>query len=166
MPKHSFDSFDEIDGVILQELTENPRIPYSELTDILAGLGYEMSAEGVRYRVDKIVELTTVFFLIDPQAASWEILRIAVSAKNTEGAKDEAFDLLRDSPFWHISRGVGSYDIYAVGSLPSLRMVEELVTSVEEADCVSNVEYIIVTERNQDMTQYMNMEYLPSIGEQ
>lgn len=166
MPEHSFDSFDEIDGVILQKLAENPRIPYSELTEILADLGYEMSAEGVRYRVDKIVEMTTVFFLIDPQAVSWEILRVAVSTKNTEGAKSEAFDLLRESPLWHVSRGIGSYDIYAVGSLPSLRMVDELVTSVEEADCISNVEYIVVTERNHDMTQYMNIEYLPSIGQQ
>ncbi len=166
MPDHSFDTFDEIDGVILQELAENPRIPYSELTDILAKLGYEMSAEGVRYRVDKIIELTTVFFLIDPQAVSWEVLRIAVSTKNTEGAKSDAFDLLCESPLWHVSRGIGSYDIYAVGSVPSLQMADELVTSVEEADCVSNVEYIVVTERNKDMTQYMNIEYLPSIGDQ
>ncbi|GAB7010692.1 Lrp/AsnC family transcriptional regulator [Halorubrum trueperi] len=162
MPEHSFD---EIDGIILQELAENPRVPYSELTDILAELGYEMSAEGVRYRVDKIIDLTTVFFLIDPQSVSWEILRIAVSAKNTESAKQDAFELLCESPFWHVSRGIGSYDIYAVGSFPSLRMVDELVTSVEEEDCVSEVEYIVVTERNQDMTQYMNIEYLPSIGD-
>jgi len=166
MPDHSFDTFDEIDGAILQELAENPRIPYSELTDILAELGYEMSAEGVRYRVDKIIELTTVFFLIDPQAVSWEVLRMAVSTEDTDDAKSEAFDLLCDSPLWHVSRGIGSYDIYAVGSAPTLRMVDELVTSVEEADCVSNVEYIVVTERNKDMTQYMNIEYLPSIGEQ
>lgn len=165
MPKHSFDSFDEIDGIILQELGENPRVPYSELTKILAELGYEMSAEGVRYRVDKIIELTTVFFLIDPHVVSWEILRISVSAKNRENAKNEAFELLCESPFWHVSRGIGSHDIYAVGSLPSLQVVDEVVTSVEEADCVSDIEYIVVTERNQDMTQYMNMEYLPSIDQ-
>ncbi|QLG61027.1 Lrp/AsnC family transcriptional regulator [Halorarum salinum] len=162
MAKQTFESFDDIDGVILQTLAENPRVPYSEITDTLADLGYEMSSEGVRYRVDKIIELTTVFFLVDPRKVSWEILRVAVSTADTEDAKDEAFDLLCEQPFWHVSRGVGTYDIYAVGSLPSLEKVDELVTTVREADSVQKVDYIVVTERNQDMTQYLNMDYLLS----
>lgn len=166
MAKQTFESFDDIDGVILRALAENPRVPYSEITATLAEMGYEMSPEGVRYRVDKIIDLTTVFFLVDPQAVSWEILRVAVSTKDTEDAKREAFELLCEQPFWHVSRGIGTYDLYAVGSLPSLRKVDELVATVSEADCVSEVEYIVVTERNQDMTQYLNMDYLPTLGEE
>ncbi|MDL5363401.1 Lrp/AsnC family transcriptional regulator [Halalkalicoccus sp. NIPERK01] len=166
MAKQTFDSFDDIDGVILQALAENPRIPYSEITDTLSEMGYEMSPEGVRYRVDKIIDLTTVFFLVDPQTVSWEILRVAVSTKDTENSKREAFDFLCEQPFWHVSRGVGTYDLYAVGSLPSLREVDELVTRVREAECISKVEYIVVTGRNQDMTQYLNMDYLPTLEEE
>lgn len=166
MAKQTFESFDDIDGVILRALAENPRIPYSEITDTLAEIGYEMSPEGVRYRVDKIIELTTVFFLVDPQIVSWEILRISVSTKDREDSKREAFEFLCEQPFWHVSRGIGTYDLYAVGSLPSLQKVDELVATVREEDCVSKVEYIVVTERNQDMTQYMNMDYLPSLGKE
>ncbi len=166
MAKQTFESFDDIDGVILRALAENPRVPYSEITATLAEMGYEMSPEGVRYRVDKIIELTTVFFLVDPQVVSWEILRVAVSTKDTEDSKREAFELLCEQPFWHVSRGIGTYDLYAVGSLPSLRKVDELIATVSEAGCVSEVEYIVVTERNQDMTQYLNMDYLPTLSEE
>ncbi|ADJ16884.1 Lrp/AsnC family transcriptional regulator [Halalkalicoccus jeotgali] len=166
MAKQTFESFDDIDGIILRALAENPRVPYSEITDTLAEMGYEMSPEGVRYRVDKIIELTTVFFLVDPQTVSWEILRVAVSTKDTKDSKHEAFGLLCEQPFWHVSRGIGTYDLYAVGSLPSLQKVDELVTRVREADCVSKVDYIVVTSRNQDMTQYLNMDYLPTFSEE
>lgn len=166
MAKQTFESFDDIDGVILRTLAKNPRIPYSEITDTLAEMGHEMSPEGVRYRVDKIIELTTVFFLVDPQKVSWEILRVAVSTEEAADSKRAAFDLLCDQPFWHVSRGVGTYDLYAVGSLPSLEKVDELVTTVSEADCVRDVDYIVVTERNQDMTQYLNMDYLLSPDEE
>lgn len=166
MAKETFESFDNIDAIILRALAENPRIPYSKITDILAEKGHEMSPEGVRYRVDKIIDLTTVFFLVDPQQVSWEILRVAVSTENTEGSKREAFEFLCEQAFWHVSRGIGTYDLYAVGSLPSLREVDELVTKIDEADCVNKVEYIVVTGRNQNMTQYLNIDYLTAISEE
>lgn len=166
MPKQTFESFDDIDGVILRVLAENPRAPYSEITEVLADMGYEMSPEGVRYRVDKIIELTTVFFLVDPGSVSWEILRVAVVTDDSPNAKRDAFELLCEQPFWHVSRGIGTYDLYAVGSAPSLREADELVTAVREADCVERAEYIVVTGRNQDMTQYLNMDYIPSIDEE
>lgn len=166
MVKQTFESFDNIDAIILRALAENPRVPYSEITDALDEMGYKMSPEGVRYRVDKIIELTTVFFLVDPQKVSWEILRVAVVTEDTKDSKDEAFELLCKEPFWHVSRGIGTYDLYAVGSLPSLQTVDELVTRVSEADCVNKVEYIVVTGRNQDMTQYLNMDYLPTLDEE
>lgn len=160
MPNSDFESFDEIDGKILRVLAENPRTPYSRITEILAESGHEMSPEGVRYRVDKIIDMTTVFFLLDPQELSWEILRIAVTTEKRDGAKEAAFDLLCDLPFWHVSRGIGTFDYFAVGSILSVRDADDLVTTVREADCVNRVDYLVVTGRNQDMAQYLNMEYL------
>ncbi|MGM0606181.1 MAG: Lrp/AsnC family transcriptional regulator [Halobacteriota archaeon] len=160
MPNSDFESFDEIDGEILRVLAENPRTPYSEITEILAETGHEMSPEGVRYRVDKIIDLTTVFFLLDPQDLSWEIIRIAVTSEGTEDAKRKSFELLCDLPFWHVSQGIGTFDHFAVGSVPSILKADELVTTVSEADCVQSVDYLLVTDRNQNMAQYLNMDYL------
>ena len=155
-----FESFDAIDGEILQILTEDPRTPYSEITDQLADAGYEMSTEGVRYRVSKILDTTTVFFLLDPREMTWEIVRITVIAANRPNAKQEAFDLLNEMPFWHVSKGIGTADVFAVGSMPSNKDVDAAVTAIREHDCVDRVEYLIVTDRNRDMHSYLNLDYL------
>lgn len=156
----NFESFDEIDGEILQILAENPRMPYSEITDRLSEAGYEMSTEGVRYRVSKILETTTVFFLLDPQEMTWEIIRLAVSATDAPDAKQDTFDLLCDLPFWHVSRGVGTYDVYAVGSVPSIAAVDELTTTIREYEFVDQVDYLVVTDRNRSMSSYLNLDYI------
>jgi DNA-binding Lrp family transcriptional regulator len=160
-----WETFDEIDSTILHILAANPRKPYSAITEELAEAGYDMSTEGVRYRVEKILEMTTVFFLLDPQETDWELVRLAVTATDDPGAKREAFETLQDLPFWHVSAGLGSYDVYAVGSLPSVKAVEETLTEIRELDCVADVNHIIVTDRNRDMSSYLNTDYISIDGE-
>jgi DNA-binding Lrp family transcriptional regulator len=158
--KPQFESFDAIDGEILQILTEDPRTPYSEITEQLANAGYEMSTEGVRYRVGKILDTTTIFFLLDPREMTWEIVRITVIAANEPGAKQEAFELLNEMSFWHVSKGIGTADVFAVGSMPSNRDIDDAVTTIREHECIDRVEYLIVTDRNRDMHSYLNLNYL------
>lgn len=158
-------TFDEIDSTILHSLAENPRKPYSEITDELAEAGYDMSTEGVRYRVEKILQMTTVFFLLDPQEIEWEVVRLAVTATDAPDAKRRTFEAVRDMPFWHVSSGLGSYDVYAVGSLPDTKAVDETLTALREFEFVADVDYIVVTERNRDMNSYLNMDYI-SIGDE
>jgi DNA-binding Lrp family transcriptional regulator len=155
-----WETFDEIDSHILHTLAADPRKPYSAITEELAEAGYDMSTEGVRYRVEKILEMTTVFFLLDPHETDWELVRLAITATDDPGAKRETFERLRDLPFWHVSAGLGSYDVYAVGSLPSVGAVEETLTEIRELECVADVDHIIVTERNRDMSSYLNMDYI------
>lgn len=159
-----WETFDEIDNVILHSLAENPRKPYSEITAELAERGYEMSSEGVRYRVEKILETTTVFFLLDPKETNWEVVRLAVTAADAPDAKQRTFDFLQDMPFWHVSSGLGSYDVYAVGSLPDVDAIDDALTEIREQEFVEAVDHLIVTERNRDMSSYLNMDYI-SIGE-
>lgn len=157
-------TFDEIDSIILHILAKNPRKPYSEITGELAESGHDMSTEGVRYRVRKILETTTVFFLLDPQETDWELIRLAVTATDEPGAKQRTFDFVQDLPFWHVSSGLGSYDVFAVGSLPSVKAIDETLTNIREYDSVEEVDHIIVTDRNRDMNSYLNMDYI-SVGE-
>lgn len=155
-----FESFDAIDGEILHILAEDPRMPYSKITEHLENAGYEMSTEGVRYRVNQILDTTTVFFLLDPQQVTWEIVRVCVSSSSTEGAKQETFDFLCELPFWHVSRGLGTYDVYAVGSMRSIDAIDEVVTALRERDHIDDVDYLIVTDRNRDMHSYLNINYI------
>lgn len=159
-PENQWGTFDEIDSTILHSLAENPRKPYSEITEELAEEGYDMSTEGVRYRVEKILEMTTVFFLLDPQELDWELVRMAVTATDDSDAKRRTFELVREMPFWHVSAGLGSYDVYAVGSLPDVKTVDDIVTTIREHEFVADVDYIVVTERNRDMSSYLNMDYI------
>lgn len=160
-----WETLDEIDSTILNTLAENPRKPYSEITEELAESGYDMSTEGVRYRVEKILETTTVFFLLDPDETEWELVRVMISATDASGAKGETFEFVRELPFWHVSAGLGSYDVYAVGSLPNVKAVDETLTEIREHEAVESVDHIIVTERNRDMSSYLNMDYI-SIDEE
>lgn len=155
-----WETFDDIDSIILHILASNPRKPYSAITEELAEAGYDMSTEGVRYRVEKILEMTTVFFLLDPQETDWELVRLAITATEAPNAKQETFEFLQDLPFWHVSAGLGSYDVYAVGSFPTVKAVDETVTEIRELQFVAKVDYLIVTERNRDMSSYLQMDYL------
>lgn len=154
MADGKFENFDEIDSHILRVLSEDPRMPYGDIAAELAEEGYEMSGEGIRYRVSKLMDSTTAFFLLDPEDLSWEILRIAVRATDDGGAKDEVFDRISGMPFWHVTRGLGTYDVYAVGMAPSMQEVDETVTTIREFDAVDAVEHIVVTDRHSDLESY------------
>jgi DNA-binding Lrp family transcriptional regulator len=155
-----WETFDEIDSTILHILAENPRKPYSEITEELSEAGFDMSTEGVRYRVENILDTTTVFFLLDPDETEWELVRLAITATDDPGATEQTFEVVRDLPFWHVSSGLGSYDVYAVGSLPNVRAIDETLTKIREYEFVESVEHIVVTERNRDMSSYLNMDYI------
>lgn len=154
--------FDEIDKQILDILSHNPRIPYSKLAEQLEDSGFQMSTEGIRYRVSKIFEATTVFFLLDPQQLSWEVIRLAITTIDELDAKENMFQMVSDMPFWHVSRGIGTYDLFAVGSAPSMNAVDILVTNIQEHESIKEVDYLVVTDRNRDMESYLSMDYLPT----
>ncbi|MFB6220663.1 MAG: Lrp/AsnC family transcriptional regulator [Halolamina sp.] len=154
MTEPRFDAFDEIDTQILVILSEDPRMSYQNLSRRLAEEGYEMSAEGVRHRVTDLLEATTPFFLLDPEHLTWEIVRISVRATDDPGAKEQAFERIADMPFWHVTKGIGTYDVYGVGMAPALEDVEEMVTEIREYDCVAKTDHIVVTERASDLEDY------------
>lgn len=153
-------TFDEIDSVILRVLAEDPRKPYSDIAADLAAEGHEMSTEGVRYRVKKIMQATTVFFLLDPRETGWELVRLAVTATDEAGARDRVFELLQELPFWHVSIGLGSFDVYAVGSLPSIEDIDRTLMTIREQDVVETVDHVVVTDRNRDMSSYLSTDYI------
>lgn len=153
-------TFDEIDSVILRMLAEDPRKPYSEIAADLANEGYDMSDEGVRYRVEQILEATTVFFLLDPRETEWELVRLAITVIDESGARNRVFEFLQDMPFWHVSVGLGSYDVYAVGSLPNVEAVDRTLMTIQEYDAVESADHIIVTDRNRDMSSYVSTDYI------
>ncbi|MFB6243729.1 MAG: Lrp/AsnC family transcriptional regulator [Halobaculum sp.] len=154
MAGSKFDELDELDSRILVALSEDPRMSYQQVSSRLEEEGYDMTAEGVRHRVTRLMEATTPFFLLDPEQISWEIVRISVAASDGPGHKREAFERIADLPFWHVTMGIGTYDIYAVGMAPTLRGVEEMVTEIREYDCIDTVDHIVVTERDSDLEDY------------
>lgn len=150
--------FDEIDSRILRVLSQDPRMPYQDIADELKEEGYEMSGEGIRYRVSKLMDSTAAFFLLNPDHLDWEIVRISVRACDETGAKQETFERIAEMPFWHVTKGIGTYDVYAVGMAPTLSDIEEFVTTIREFECVKVVDHIVVTERHSDLDDYYRAE--------
>ncbi|AEN04872.1 Lrp/AsnC family transcriptional regulator [Halolamina sp.] len=158
MPEPRFGAFDEIDTQILVILSEDPRMSYQAISQRLGEEGYKMSAEGVRHRVTDLMEATTPFFLLDPEHLSWEIVRISVRATDGPGDKQDAFERIAELPFWHVTKGLGTYDVYAVGMAPTLEDVEGMITEIREYDCVDRIDHIVVTERASDLEDYYRQE--------
>ncbi|PSQ17527.1 AsnC family protein [Halobacteriales archaeon QS_8_69_26] len=154
----SEEGMDEIDRIILGILNENPRTPYSEIADRLAERGYEMSSQGIRYRVENLFEETSVFFTFRPDEANWHIVRMALSVTEEEDARDRVIDRLRELPFWFVGSGFGSFDIYAVSTVTGTGDIDDLLTDVRAIDGVSSVEYIIETDRAVDVEKYYPIE--------
>lgn len=154
MSESAFDAFDAIDTQILVILSEDPRLSYQTLSRRLSEEGYEMSAEGVRRRVTDLMAATTPFFLLDPEQLAWEIVRISVRATDGPGDKQAAFDRIAELPFWHVTKGIGTYDIYGVGMAPTIAEVEEMVSEIRGYDCVSQIDFIVVTDRRSDLEDY------------
>ncbi|MCU4751454.1 Lrp/AsnC family transcriptional regulator [Halobacteria archaeon AArc-curdl1] len=154
MSDQVYKNFDEIDGEILRILAIDPRAPYSEIANKLAEAGYDMSGEGIRYRVQKLIDATMVFYLIDPEEIQWEIVRIFVRTTDEAGASEAAYEEISDMSFWHVTRSLGTYDIYAIGFEPSINEINRLVTEIRENEHVDEVWYGIVTDWRTDMEQY------------
>jgi DNA-binding Lrp family transcriptional regulator len=153
---------DQLDRLILKVLAEDPRAPYSDIAEEIAEEGYEMSSEGVRYRVSKLMNQTSIFFLLAPSEHEWEIVRMAVSVSDDPDAKSEALDAISEMPFWLVCRGVGSFDIYAAGTAPSNVEVDALIRDVRELEQVIDVSYSVETERDTNVNDYLSPEQLSS----
>lgn len=151
---------DKLDRLILKVLAKDPRAPYSDIAEEIAEEGYEMSSEGIRYRVSKLFDQTSIFFLLAPSEHDWEIVRVTISVSDEQGAKEEALEAVSAMPFWLVCRGVGTYDIYAVGTATSNSEVDKLIRNVEELDSVVDVGYSIETERNTNVDDYLSPEQL------
>ena len=151
---------DKLDRLLLKVLSKDPRAPYSDIAAEIEEEGYEMSSEGVRYRVSKLFEQTSIFFLLAPSEHDWEIVRAVISVSDEPGAKDRALEEVSAMPFWLVCRGVGSYDIYAVGTATSNTEVDALIREVEELDSVVEVGYSIETERQTNVDDYLSPEQL------
>ncbi|MFB6206348.1 MAG: AsnC family transcriptional regulator [Haloglomus sp.] len=156
MPREQSADIDEIDTVILKILASDPRAPYTDIAAELEEEGYEMSGEGIRYRVRKLMDVTTTFFFIDLEQVNGEIVRVAISTTDEQGAKDRAFQEVSQMQFWHVTRGIGTYDIYAVGLTSTIRDMDDLLTSVRELGSVETVDHVVATERNGDIESYLS----------
>lgn len=146
---------DEIDRIVLGILASNPRTPYSDISDRLEDRGFEMSSEGIRYRVQNLFETTSTFFMIDPGEHDWLVLRTAITVVDEPEAKERAIEALRDDPFWFISSGFGSFDIYAVATAPTTHEVDELLYGLRGIDFIDGVEYFIETDRTVNISDYL-----------
>lgn len=155
MSRGSGPSLDETDHVILSILAENPRTPYSDISDALKEKGFSLSAEAIRKRVSKIFDATSMFFLLSPEEHDWEILRIAIRVSNEPGSKEQVLKAISDMEVWFINRGFGSFDLYAVATAGSNEDVDRLLTKIREVEFVEEVEYIVETERITNIEHYL-----------
>ncbi|ODR83486.1 hypothetical protein BG842_12825 [Haladaptatus sp. W1] len=149
------EGMDEIDRIVLGILASDPRKPYSDISSLLEERGYEMSSEGIRYRVQNLFDTTSTFFMIDPEEHDWLVLRTAITVVDEPDAKERAIQTLRDDPFWFISSGFGSFDIYAVATAPTTNHVDNLLNDLRGIELVADVEYFIETNRTIDINNYL-----------
>ena len=154
--KRTEEGLDEIDRILLRLLSEEPRMSYSSIAKRLAAAGHEMSSEGVRNRVRKLLEMTSAFFLLAPEDHEWEILRIGLSLEDVTDAKSEVRSFLADTGFWLICDGMGTIDVYAVATSTSIADIDALLTSVRSHELVEDVDFSIETERVTDIENYFS----------
>ncbi|WP_254861519.1 Lrp/AsnC family transcriptional regulator [Halovivax gelatinilyticus] len=154
MASSPMDGLDEIDRIILGILSNDPRTPYADISQQLDQRGYEMSGEGIRYRVQNLFESTSTFFMLNPNAHDWHVLRLSITVSDTPNAKQVVKDTLAEMPYWFISSGVGSFDVYAVRMAESLGDVDDSIDAVRAIEQVENVEFFLETHRKTDMGKY------------
>ena len=147
---------DELDRLILKALADGPRTPYSDIAEQLAAEGHEMSSEGVRHRVSNLLDRTSIFFLLEPEEHDWEIVRLAISVSDEPDSKAEAMEQIAEMSFWLVTRGIGTFDIYAVATAATNSRVDDLVSRVEELDSVVEVEHSIETSRDTNVDDYLS----------
>lgn len=155
MTSQTTNGVDDIDRAILKILANDPRTPYSNIANELVKEGYELSAEGVRKRVSKLLQRTSPFFLLTPEEHDWEIVRLAISVSNHPGAKEDVLEEIAEMSFWLVCEGIGTYDIYAVATAVSNKDVDALVQQVKEVEEVVNAEFSIETSRDTNVDDYL-----------
>lgn len=148
---------DEIDRVLLRILAQDPRIPYSEIADKLEEEGFEMTGEGIRYRISKLYDSTSLLLLTTPKEHGWENLRLLISTGTEPGATDEAYQELNNMEFWIVCRGLGSFDLYANATVPSNEEAKELIDGVRELEYVDDVQFYLETDRETDYDNYLRL---------
>lgn len=149
---------DEIDRHILSILAEDPRLPYSEVSDKLGESGIELSSEAVRQRVSSLFEVTTNFFLVRPDSYEWEVMVVICRTKDDPGAKQEAFESMSEMDYWFVGSGFGTIDIYAVATVHSSKSIDDLITKTRYLDATESVDYFIETDRSTDVEKYLQAE--------
>jgi len=149
------DDLDEIDRKILAILARDPRTPYSDIADELADDGHEMSTEGIRYRVANLFETTSVLLTTEPKEHGWEVVRLTISVGNGRDVKTETYDRLKGMDFWMVCRVVGSFDFYAVATVPSNHEADELISRVRGIEGVTRVDHALETGRETITDNYL-----------
>lgn len=152
--KDGIETLDEIDWEILRLLAKDPRQPYSDIANNLNERGYQMSSEGVRYRVNKIFEIMHIFFMIQPTDQNWEVIFLLIDTISEPGVKETLKDELFSDEYWLVGSGFGTYDMYAVATAESNKDIEELLIEVKSHEYVENSEYLIETSREINVTNY------------
>lgn len=149
---------DEIDRIILGILSEDPRTPYGDIAAEINERGYDMSGEGIRYRVQNLFESTSTFFMLNPESHDWHVLRLSIGVDDSASAKQIVIEALQEMPFWFISSGVGSFDIYANVLAKTLQEVDDYIDNVRSIDEVENVDFFLETQRFTDARKYFPVE--------
>jgi DNA-binding Lrp family transcriptional regulator len=150
-------ALDEIDRVLLRILAQDPRAPYSEIAKRLHEEGYEMTGEGIRYRISRLYESTSLLLLTTPKQHGWENLRLLISTEDTKGAKSSVKQRLTEMDFWIVCSGIGSFDLYANATVPSNEDTDRLVTEVREQEGVKDVHFYLETERITNYNNYLSL---------
>lgn len=156
MTRNPIEGLDEIDRNIIRILSDNPREPYTDLASKLGDRGFEMTSEGVRNRVQKLLERTSVFFLLTPEEHGWEIVRFGISVDGGVDSKASVYERLASTDAWLICRGVGDFDLWAVGTVRANKDVDALVTAVREIEHVDEVYHFIETGRRTFVEDYLS----------
>jgi DNA-binding Lrp family transcriptional regulator len=146
---------DEIDRKIIEILASDPRRPYADITEKLAADGIEMSSEGVRRRVRKLLDHMTSFFLPRPEGYDWEIFLVTVRACDEPDAKRQAFEAVSAMDFWFVAEGVGTVDIYAIATAESVDDIDDLLVEVRSLESVAAVDHFIETDRTVNIEKYL-----------
>lgn len=155
MDESNIKGLDEIDRILIRLLSQNPRQSYKELTRKLADRGHEMTSEGVRYRVQRLLEFTSVFFMLEPAVHGWEIVRYGIEVANEPGALETVYDAVFETDVWLVCVGYGSYDLWAIATTESNEGIRSLLTEIRSIEHVENVHHFVETGRQTDLTRYL-----------
>jgi DNA-binding Lrp family transcriptional regulator len=154
---NDFDDLDDIDRTILRILAQDPRTPYSDIADELEAADHEMSSEGIRYRVGKLFETTSILLLTAPKEHGWEVLRLFISVANEPDAKSETFAALKEQGCWMVCKAMGTFDLYAVATVESNYAADDLLGDVRGLPHIIEVKHAVETDRETDIDNYLSL---------